>query len=136
MGEPAQVGDPIVDAIGDSKCRVDVLFDLDCGVGSGDAAQTRPIRKMGAPVGDPVLETQRERRGRLFSSHRPDLSSRVRNAPQSRHRGNFALASPPCTFERAVGAAGAVERIELGDVLVREPEVEKLGVLGDALTMR
>jgi hypothetical protein len=122
VGEPAQVGDPIVDAIGDSKCPVDVLLDLDCGVGSGDAAQTRPIRKMGPPVGDPVLETQGERRRRLFSSHRPDLS--------------FALASPPCAFERAVGAAGAVERIELGDVLVQEPEVEKLGVLGDALTMR
>ncbi len=74
MGEPAPVGDPIVDAIGDSKCRVDALQDLDGGVSSGDTTQTSPIRKMSSPVGGPVLEASGERGGRRFSGQRPDLS--------------------------------------------------------------
>src|SRR5262245_30489655 len=44
--------------------------------------------------------------------------------------------SPPLAFERAVGTASAIERIELRDVLVREPKVEHLGVLGDAFAVR
>lgn len=38
-------------------------------------------------------------------------------------------------FESAVGVARAVERVELCDVLVREPEIEELRVLGDALAV-
>src|ERR1700759_4758609 len=53
----------------------------------------------------------------------------TRGAPAS------SLAPPPCAFERPISAARAVERVELGDVLVRQPEVEKLGVLGDALAV-
>jgi hypothetical protein len=74
VGEPAPVGDPIVDAIGDSKCRVDVLHHLDGGVGSGDATQSSAIRKVSSPVGDPIFETTGERGGRWFSAQRPDLS--------------------------------------------------------------
>ena len=99
MGEPAPVGDRIVDALGDSKRRVDVLQDIDGGVGSGDATQARTIGKMSPPVGGPVLETSGERSGR-FSGQRPTV-----------------LASPPRAFASPVGAAGAVERVEIGDVL-------------------
>jgi hypothetical protein len=45
------------------------------------------------------------------------------------------LAPPPFAFQRPVGAASAVERVELGDVLVRQPEVEQLGILGDVLAV-
>src|SRR5690348_16643445 len=45
------------------------------------------------------------------------------------------LAAPPFAFQRPVGAASAVEGVELSDVLLRQPEVEELGVLGDALAV-
>src|SRR5271165_5282124 len=45
------------------------------------------------------------------------------------------LAAPPFAFQRPAGAARAVERVEFSDVLLWQPEVEELGVLGDALTV-
>src|SRR5690242_21320943 len=39
------------------------------------------------------------------------------------------------SFERAVSAARAVERVELCDVVFREPEVEEHRVLRDALAV-
>jgi hypothetical protein len=45
------------------------------------------------------------------------------------------LASPPLLLDRAVGAAGEVELVELRQVLVREREVEDLAVLGDPLAV-
>src|SRR5258708_38645819 len=44
--------------------------------------------------------------------------------------------SPPWAFEGVVSAIGPVERIERGHVLVREGEVEDLGVLLDAFAVR
>src|SRR5262245_32634954 len=59
---------------------------------------------------------------------------RPRRLPPS--ASSLPSASPPFALARAVGAAGAVERVELGHVLVGEPEVEDLRVLGDALAVR
>jgi hypothetical protein len=44
--------------------------------------------------------------------------------------------SPPLAFQSTLVAAGAVERVELRHVLLREGEVEDLGVLRDPLTVR
>src|SRR5690348_913538 len=42
---------------------------------------------------------------------------------------------PPFALTRTVGASGAIEGIEIGDVLTRELEVEELRVLGDAFAV-
>src|SRR6476660_6024448 len=44
--------------------------------------------------------------------------------------------SPPLLFDRSIGAAGAVERVELCQVLASQPEIEDLAVLSDSLTVR
>ena len=46
-----------------------------------------------------------------------------------------ACALPPCAFEGAVGAIGPIQRVERGHVLVRQCEVEDLGVVCDAFTV-
>src|SRR6185437_2305085 len=44
--------------------------------------------------------------------------------------------APPLAFERAIGAPGAIERIELCQILGGKGEVEDRSVLGDSLAMR
>src|SRR2546421_172268 len=44
-------------------------------------------------------------------------------------------APPPFALERTFGATGAVERVELCEIIRQKHEVEDVGVLGDALAM-
>src|SRR5439155_24956780 len=50
--------------------------------------------------------------------------------------GRMARGLPPWALEPAVGAAGPVEPVEGGHVLVRKGEVEDLGIFCDPLAMR
>ena len=57
VGKPAPVGDRVGDAVGHLAGRVDVCDDLCGGVGSDNATQSRPVRKMCVRPLDPILET-------------------------------------------------------------------------------
>jgi hypothetical protein len=57
VGESAPVGDRVGDAIGDLEGRVEVCDHLLGGVGSDNATQSSPVRKMCLRPLDPILQT-------------------------------------------------------------------------------
>jgi hypothetical protein len=57
MSEPAPVGDRVGDAIGSLEGPVEVCDDLCCGVGSDNATQPSPVRKLCLRPRDPILQT-------------------------------------------------------------------------------
>ena len=57
VGEPAPVGDRVGDAIGHLEGRVEVCDHLCGGVGSDNATQSSPVRKMCLRPLDPILQT-------------------------------------------------------------------------------
>ena len=57
MGEPAAVGDWVVEAIGLPEGRADACHDVRGGVGSDDATQTNSVSEMSIRVPDAVFQT-------------------------------------------------------------------------------
>src|ERR1700746_1757002 len=94
--------------------------------GRRSSARAPPTDRPGrAGGGGSVRPAPRDRRGR-DRERRPHRSPPATNVPPS---------APPFALGGDAGATGAVEPVELGDVVVREREVEDLAILGDPLAV-